>query len=193
MHKRNFLFALVLGLLTSSCSTPTTAVDQYVLTIDQYSVGDVEYEGAYNNFRFRATLMNTVVQQAYMEKKKEVYQWNEEKRVLMLQKMQSTNPSQTMVFMSFFTPLRQDDNMSTAKSIWSVYLQTSQGRFEGKAIKNRDNRTELYLMFPYHQRYSSGYEITFPVPLSQVENEETSLTVAGPLGTKTIKFPAKKF
>lgn len=193
MFKRNYLIAALTAWTLASCATPTTKVDQYVLTIDQYSSGDVEYEGAYNNFRYRATIMNTVIQQAYIDKKTEIYQWDPEKRQVMLQKMQTLNPTQTAIFMSFFTPIRQDDNLSTPKSIWSVYLQTSQGRYEGKAIKNRDNRTELYLMYPYHQRYSSGYDITFNVPLSQVENEETTLIVAGPLGTKSIKFPAKKF
>jgi hypothetical protein len=193
MFNRIYFIPAFFVLITASCATPTTKVDQYVLTIDEYSAGEVEYEGAYNNFRFRTTLMNTVVQQAYIDKKTEIYKWDPVKRQAMLQKMQEPNSSQTSIFMSFFTPIRQDDNLSTAKSIWSIYLQTSQGRYEGKAVKNRDNRTELYLMFPYHQRFSSGYDITFNVPLSQVENEETTLTVSGPLGTKTVKFPAKKY
>lgn len=194
MSKYNLVFCLFFAIL-ASCATSLnpTPSDAYTKMIDDYSAGEVTYEGAYNNFKYRATILNSHVQNAYIDKKAEMYLWDPTKKQTELSKMQEGNATKTVVFLSFFTPLRQDDNLSTKKSIWGVYLQTSQGRYEGTIVKNRENRTELYTMFPYHQRYSTGYEVTFLVPLQTAENEETTMTIAGPLGNKSIKFPAKKY
>lgn len=168
------------------------ANDPHVKAIEAYSDGDVEYEGAYNNFKYRATIQNESIQEAVIDKKASMYQWDGVKRQTELAKFQQDNPTKTKIFLSFFTPTRQDDNLSTNKSIWAVYLTTSQGRFEGTVTKVRDNRTEVYALYPYHQRYSSAYEVMFPVPLAQTQNEETTMTITGPLGNKSVKFPAKK-
>lgn len=186
-----FVFLIAVS-LCGCAQLKVEANDPHYKAIEAYSDGDVEYEGAYNNFKYRATIQNESIQEAVIDKKASVYQWDGVKRQTELAKLQQDNATKTKVFLSFFTPTRQDDNLSTNKSIWAVYLTTSQGRYEGTVMKVRDNRTEVYSIYPYHQRYSSAYEVIFTVPLAQTQNEETTMTITGPLGNKTVKFPAKK-
>lgn len=189
---RNYFLFIALLFLNACASTDAVPVnDEYIKAIDAYSDGDVQYLGAYNNFKYRATIINSAIQQTLIEKKGEVYLWDAPKKQVELAKMQNDNGAQTTVFLSFFTPNRLDDNLSTKKSIWYVYLETSKGRYEGKITKDRTSLTELNVLFPYHNRFSTAYQVRFPVPVSQIEGEQNTLTITGPLGVKSVKFPAR--
>lgn len=191
MLKNSILVAAVLFL--SACATESINVnDSYLRSIDEYSDGDVQYEGAYANFKYRATILNTPIQQVTVDKKAEIYMWDAVKKQQELTLVQAENGSKTRVFLSFFTPNRIDDNLSTKKSVWAVYLETSQGRYEGVVVKNRVSPTELAVLFPYQNRFTTAYEVNFPVAMNTIENEETTMTITGPLGVKKVKFPAKK-
>ncbi len=178
--------------LLCNCTTEVLPPTKYEKAIEDNSRGDIEYSGFHNNFKFKATLMNETVQNAYNDKRFEVYKWDEVTRQEEIKKLQEHNAKTTSVFMSFFTPVRNDDNLASSKSIWKIYLQTPNGRYEGKAIKSKMSPTELYVLYPYHNRWSTGYEVTFPVPLTDVQQNESTYTVTGPMGTKEVKFPAQK-
>ncbi len=189
------IFSLIpLVLLFTNCASPdmVNVPDEYIKSIDSYSDGDVQYIGAYNNFKYRATLINSPIQQTIVDKKAEIYLWDGVKKQQELNTLQTENSSKTRIFLSFFTPNRIDDNLATKKSVWAVYLETSQGRYEGTVIKNRISPTELNVLFPYHNRFATAYEVSFPVGVSSIENEETTMTITGPLGVKKVKFAAKK-
>lgn len=189
----NKVFALVALLSLSACAVDTvTPSDTYLKSIDEYSQGEVQYDGAYNTFNYRGTLMNSVIQERIIEKKAEVYLWDAVKKQQELSTLQSENGTKTKVFLSFFTPVRTDDNLSTKKSVWAIYLETSQGRYEGVVKKNRTSMTELSVLFPHHNRFTTAYDVEFPVAVNAIESEATTMTVTGPLGTKKITFPAKK-
>jgi hypothetical protein len=190
---KNCFAVLIFAVFTGCATTDSVNVnDSYLQAIDAYSDGDVQYYGAYANFKYRATIENSAIQQTTVDKKAEIYMWDAVKKQQELTLMQSDNNSKTKVFLSFFTPNRMDDNLATKKSVWAVYLETSQGRYEGAVIKNRISPTELSVLYPYHNRFATAYEVTFPVGVASIENEETTMTITGPLGTKKVKFPAKK-
>lgn len=181
------IFANLTACVTSS--PPSTTTD-YLNSVESFSAGDIQYEGAYANFNYRATIMSPGMQRVYVNKKAEVYLWSDEKKAAELSTLQANNDKSTRVFLSFYTPNKWDDNMSTAKSIWTVYLHVGSQRFEGKASKNRDSRTEINSMFPYHGRFASAYNVDFPVPVNQLSSQELQVTITGPLGVKTVKFPS---
>lgn len=184
---------LATSLIFSACATtsPPKVTDEYVKSIEEFSAGDVQYEGAYNNFNYRVTVMSPPMQRLYIGKKSEVYLWSDEKRATELNALQTNNEKSTRVFLSFFTPNRWDDNLSSPKSIWYVYLHVGGSRYEGKVTKNRDSRTELNSMFPYHGRFASAYYVDFPVGVSNLHGQELKVTITGPLGVKTVQFPAQ--
>lgn len=183
---------LIALLLTAGCATtsPPEITDDYLKSVEEYTAGEVQYEGAYNNFNYRATVMSPGMQRVYIGKKTDIYLWSDEKRASELANLQVNNDKLTRIFLSFFTPNKWDDNMSTAKSIWTVYLHVGGNRYEGKVTKNRDSRTELNSMFPYHGRFSSAYNVEFPIPVNSLTGQELKITITGPLGVKTVQFPA---
>lgn len=186
-----FLLSLLLATGCSSLETPQGTPDEYVKSIDTYSAGEVEYAGAYNNFKYRATLLNTAIQNSVNDRKAALYLWDDGKKQQELALMQADNGTTTKIFLSFFTPVRRDDNLATPKTIWALYLETPQGRYTGVAKRIRSSPTELMTIYPYHNRFSTAYSVEFPVPLSSVEGQAAKMTITGPLGTKVIEFPAK--
>ena len=187
------LFFMFCSFITLACATETPSTpDDYIKVIDTFSDGEVEYVGAYNQFKYRATLMNNTIQNAIIDRKSSLYLWDDVKKQQELSSLQADNNTTTKVFLSFFTPARRDDNLSTPKTIWALYLETPQGRYTGVAKRVRTSPTELMTIYPHHNRFTTAYNVEFPVPLSSVEGQPLKLTITGPLGTKSIQFAAVK-
>lgn len=187
-----YTILLLTAFLLTSCVTETPATpDDYVKVMDSQSAGDVEYVGAYNHFNFRATLMNSLIQSAIIDRKAAFYLWDDLKKQQELALIQADNGTTTKVFLSFFTPDRRDDNLSSPKTIWALYLETPQGRYSGIAKRVRTSGTELMTLYPYHNRFTTPYMLEFPVALASTEGQSIKLTITGPLGTKTVEFAAK--
>jgi hypothetical protein len=191
MKNTFLLLCLFFAAACATTETPSTP-DDYIAVIDSYSDGEVEYVGAYNNFKYRATILNNTVQNTLIDRKAALYLWDDLKKQQELANLQADNGTTTKVFLSFYTPDRRDDNLSSPKTIWALYLETPQGRYTGTVKRVRVSPTELMTLYPYHNRFATAYMVEFPVALSGAESQEAKMTVTGPLGNKTIQFPAKK-
>lgn len=186
---KNFIFILLSFILLSSCvSKPVTS--EYAKTIDKYSRGKIKYRGFDNTFQYRATIMNTTIQNAYIEEKGRIYKWDEAKKRHELAQLQRDNATTTSVWVSFYTPSPVDDNLHKSKTVWSIYLHTPTQRYEGKAQRDTTSNTETLVLFPYHSPYATAYIFEFPVPLSEVQANPSKMVITGPLGSKEITFPA---
>ena len=173
--------------LDGSAPEPT---EQYKLLIEKYSAGDSEYTGFYNNFEYKALLQNSVVRGAIFRKQASYYQWDAGKAALEREKMQKELNEDTRIFMSFFTPERQNDNLMNSKSIWRIYLDVGGHRYEGKIKRLRNLTAELQALYPFHTRWTSPYEVTFPIATPAIETQTSTYTVTGPLGTRVVTFQA---
>lgn len=198
------LIFITLLIMSVSCSSPQTATDTnsgagmtpaepgaiYIRQIEKYSDGEANYTGFYNTFEYKATLHNTAIRTAMLQKQNDYYQWDREKFLSEREKSEKEIASETTVFLSFYTPERRNDNLYEAKSIWRIYLDAGGRRYQGKVKRVRSLLAELQALYPYHTRWNSPYTVTFPVPTAAVETQNLTLTVTGPLGSKTVKFPA---
>lgn len=164
--------------------------ESYAETIKRFSDGQSEYNGFYNSFEYRATLLNTVIRSALLSKQAEHYLWDSEKLAKERERSLQEMSSQTDVFLSFYTPVRTNDNLTGSKSIWKVYLEVGGRRYQGTPKKVRTLLAELQALYPYHTRWNTPYTVTFPVPTTAIENQASVLTITGPLGTRTVTFPA---
>jgi len=160
--------------------------------IDRFSDGDAQYVGFYNNFLYRATILNSQVRGALLRKQAEFYQWDRDKLLGEREKSDRGAGIETTIFLSFFTPERRNDNLSDAKSIWRVYLEAGDRRYQGKVKKIRTPLAELIALYPYHTRWNTAYEISFPIPTLAIETQVLKLTITGPLGAKTVSFTAAR-
>lgn len=183
---KTLLLAITAIFFCGCVSSPVTP--EYAKTVEQHSNGTQIFNGLDNVFQFHATLMTENFQQEYMNQKGLIYEWTPERNAEQLSKLQKDNTTSTTVWMSFFTPAPQDDNLHKQKSVWTVHLKTGGQKVEGKVTKDSTNFTETGVLFPYHRRYNSSYFVKFPIAVSQVDLSDAELVIAGPLGSKAVPF-----
>lgn len=196
--KKLLFISLLVATLSSCTSVPNEPQlvnnrineSNYAALIDRNSDGQSEYNGFHNNFEFRGTLLNSAVMDGMVKRQADYYQWEEEKIASEREKASQEMSSTTRVHVSFFTPERKNDNLADVKSIWRIFLDAGGQRYAGTAKKDRRLISELQVLYPYHTRWTTPYFFEFPVPTTVIEGQDATLTVTGPLGTRTIKFKA---
>lgn len=164
--------------------------DSYKQVIDRNSDGQSEYNGFYNNFEFRGTLLNKDVNDAMLIRQGDYFQWEDAKMNTEREKVIQESSNTTRIHVSFFTPDHKNDNLTDAKSIWRVFLDAGGKRYMGTVKKDRRLLAELEVLYPYHTRWTTPYIFEFPVPTTVIEAQSSTLTVTGPLGTRTLSFKA---
>jgi hypothetical protein len=162
------------------------------LKIERYSAGDTEYQGFYNNFEYKATILNGPVRDALLKRQAEYFQWDKDKTLSERDKSNQEAATETVLFLSFFTPDRHNDNLADSKTIWRIYLDAGGHRYQGKAKKEKRLLAELEALYPYHTRWNTPYMLSFPVPTNAIETQSSTLTITGPLGSRVVTFPATR-
>jgi len=164
--------------------------DPYLIVIEQFSQGEAEYESFYNQFTYRATLVNSAIREALLLREAQYFKWDPSKLAAEREKAAEKMLTSTEVFMSFYTPERRNDNLTDVKSIWRVYLDADGKRYEGKPRKARKLFAELAALYPYHTRWNTPYLVEFNVPTASIERSNLKFIVTGPLGDKEVAFNA---
>lgn len=173
------LFCLILVFLILGCATenkqdpteppPKLSTSEYKAVVDKYSRKDEQYQGFQNTFFIVATLMTSEMWAEQLDQKRFYFQWDPvnfgKQRDKVMQKQSST----TEVFLSFYSPIKEHNDLNKASSIWKVYLEVDGQRYEGKVEKAKEKYVELADLYPYHPRWSTGYHISFSVPTSAAE------------------------
>lgn len=162
----------------------------YEQEIERFSRGKTEYAGLYNNFEYKATILNSEIRSVVIGRRTTQYQWDAAKAASEREKSMQEMASTTQFFIAFFTPDFRNDNLSEAKPIWNIYLDAGGRRYEAKVTKVKMNLSELQSIYPYYTRWTTPYMATFNVPTAAIESQPSSLTVTGPLGTKSIDVPS---
>jgi hypothetical protein len=160
----------------------------HVEVIEANSSGDSEFAGLYNTFELKATILNTPVREALVQRQAEYYQWDPAQVSSEREKATQENSAEAAVFISFSTPERRNDNLADKKSIWRIFLDVGGRRYVGQAKKDRRLIAEIQALFPFHTRWNTPYLLSFPVGMSAIENQTMKLTVTGPLGSRVLEF-----
>lgn len=197
MTKPLFLPVLLAILCCPACVTapptgpnivPPVADEEYEPVIKSHLQSDRIYDGFYNRYQVTAILLTSDLQNLILQRTGSYQQWDLGKLKSEKEKSFQEMGTTTKAFLSFYSPDLQYDDLSQPNSIWKVYLETPGGRFEGKVKKIRKKLVEVVNLYPFHNRWSTAYEVTFPVATSQVESASTKLTLASQLGTSILNF-----
>lgn len=194
-------YFLLLGLVSSllaftACSTyeisPTGRAikteSEYFRVIEEHSDSTEKYSGLYNLLNIEATILNTKVLDAQTDQLTRLYLWDDVKAQEERAKVNERTSKETEVFMAFFTPDRKNDDAAKPKTVWRVFLDVDGRRFEGKVTKIKLQLSQLVALYPYHNRFYSPYQVTFPVPVKSIENSVIQMTVTGAVGSANLKF-----
>ena len=187
---------LILALFLIGCAThEMTPTGVQVATqsesekvIDRYTDRVESYNGLYNSFQVGATLHNTPVTTALMDQKARLFQWDQGKFEAEKLTAQDKLSKETEIFLSFFTPEKKHDDLNKTPSLWKVFLDVNGHRYEGKVTKIKLQTVEVQSLFSYHTRFSTPYQVLFPVSGRLVENYSSKLTLTGPVGSATLTF-----
>lgn len=195
MLKMAILFSL---LLTTSCVTRLTTPPG----VPEISVGEHEslilkkskkleiYEGLYNKLTIEGTWLDSQVTDANLSHSARLSQWTESKYKEEKTKAIDRHALSTEFFVSFYTPERKHNDLAQNKTLWKIFLDVNGQRYEGKATKVKLLLTEIQALYPYHNRWSVPYIISFPVATSLVENKRAVLTITGAIGSPQLIFNA---
>ena len=179
---------LSLGLIGCTTYVHNEGRNSYLTVLDEHSRGDKQFSGFYEHFELRATLLSPKMLKRIHQRKKQIYGWSSEESFKQLEKEVKKFENQTAFWMSFYTPSHQDDNLSASRTIWKIYLLAGGKRYEGRAEKVHKNLNETKELFPYHNRWTTGYYLKFPVAYSEIAHETLTLALTGPLGRRDMVF-----
>lgn len=190
-------FALILiTLALASCSTRPTAPEglnlrsekEYQHVLNLYTDRQQRYTGLYNTMDVTASLINSAVSRAQVEQKARLLQWNRAQFDQEIEKARTSLRQETVLFVSFFTPDRKNDDLQKLTTQWRMYLEVDGRRWEPKVTRLRQPLAEIQGLYPYHNRFASAYQLSFPIATTTVEGTTSRFIVTGPLGISTIEF-----
>lgn len=193
---KKILLALLSTIVFSSCVTrlPTPqgikeiSTSEYETVVENKTKKTEVYDGFYNKLTVQATKLDAEMTESLMAYSAKLSQWNLEKYKEEKNKLIENHSTQTEFFMSFYTPERKHDDLSTKSTSWKVYLDVGGQRFEGKAIKVKSLFLDLEAIYPHHNRWSTPYMVSFPVATATTESQKMTITVTGPLATTQLNF-----
>jgi hypothetical protein len=147
-----------------------------------------QYDGFNQTFQAGATLMTTAMHTAALARRADFQKWDANKLQQERDRTFQNIASSTKVFIRFYTPNSDYDDLHLPKSMWKVYLEHEGKRYEAKIEKTKDKLAELTLLYPDFDRFNTGYEATFSVPTSAIEAGQSILTITSSLGQANFSF-----
>lgn len=194
---KKFLFpsVLLIGLGLFGCATtpenpelPLMTPTESNATIEKYSGSKKVYDGFQAVLEVGATLENSAVKSALLDKSARVYQWNTEQYAAEKNKLEAEKQRQSEVFVSFFVPDRKHDDLAKAGTKWKVFLDVNGRRLEGKVSKLKTILADVQMQFPYHTRWHTPYQIVFPLATTDLDGKPAVLMITGPVGSAKVEF-----
>jgi hypothetical protein len=190
------VIATILMINMSSCVTPyqnpnlPTLIpeSEYNSLTEKYTANKKVYDGFIQTMEVSATLLNTPVSRAQLDHKARIFQWSPEQYKSHQAELESSLSKETKVFFDFFVPERKHDDLHKPKTLWRVFLDAGGKRYEAKVERLKTILADVQSLYPTHNRFFTPYVMTFPVPVSSIENAESSLTITGPVGTTKVEF-----
>ncbi len=191
--------AILIFLMACSTTPETPAVDaavspvsdkEYVNLVEKYTRNKKLYDGFNLAFEFYATLMTSDLQDAQVWIQGSDLQWPREKVQVEREKVQANSAKETTIFLSFFSPDHEIDNLETTGSIWKIFLVAGGMKYEGKAVRTGGILADVMRRYPHHTRFNTGYLVTFKAPVNLVQQNDTQFILTGSVGTSEVAFPS---
>jgi len=162
--------------------------EEYMSVIEKNTKEDEKYAGFMAAYQFHATILNKNVREAQTLLRAKDYKWTREVYLAEKQKVDLDLSTRAKFFLSFFSPVNENDNLDSSKTLWKVYLYVNDQRYEGQVGKKPGLLAEIQRLYPYHSRFLTPYHVTFKVPMTEVQKNTARLVITGPIGSSELKF-----
>lgn len=178
--------SLMLG--CASMDRSSSADKEYYAAVNKYSDRSEYYSGFMNVFQMQATILNSKILNGQVEKKYYSFNWSEDQKAQEQAKVDSSLRTETVVFLSFYSPENKVNNLDSPSTIWRVFIDVNNKRYSGSISTYVGFANEAQLFYPYHSIFSKAYLVKFPVPMAHIQDYPITLTVTGTIGSDTLKF-----
>ncbi|MBC7741804.1 MAG: hypothetical protein H7061_06390 [Bdellovibrionaceae bacterium] len=174
--------------LATPTGVPEISVADYESAIAAKTKKVEIYDGFYNQITVQGTRLDSSLTESQLSHNARLFQWDLTKYNDEKNKAISKHASNSEFFISFYTPERKHNDLSKIKTMWKMFLDVDGQRYEGKAVKVRMTLSELQVAYPYHNRWSTPYIVTFPVATALTENKPVTVTFTGAISSSQLKF-----
>lgn len=196
MFKLNLVTTILVFFFFSSCATqlpvaegiPDISKADYTDLMQNKSVKEEIYSGLYNQVTAHATRLDASAQESYLAYSARLYQWSKSQYDQEKSKVATKQSQSSEFFLSFYTPERKHNDLSSSKSMWKIYLDVEGQRYEGSAVRLKQNVNELETMYPAHNRWSTPYLISFPIAAALLDGKPAKVTITGAISTVQLQF-----
>lgn len=148
-----------------------------------------KYKGIYNIFRIHMTLLKPEVRRTENDLLAVTYQWSQDEIEDQNQKTNNEMNTKTKVYISFYTPVAKDNDLSRGKqSIWKVYLEYNGTQYPAHIETDKHKYTYISQLYPHHTTFDKAYIATFDIPTSTVSNGDVKLVLTGVKGATSFNF-----
>lgn len=179
-----------------SCSTtgpqnsdvPSMSESEYEEIFNKKTNKIETYSGLTNALTFSATEIDSEMIHATLARSARIYEWNSSKLQEETAKSKQNIDSKSEFFLTVYTPERNHNNLNSTTSIWKIYLDVNNQRYEGKATKVKGQLVDIQSVYPSHNRFSTPYKIEFPISLVSIANAPKSITLTGPKASAKVDF-----
>ena len=163
------LSLLLISLFKSSWQTPLHSKtvnsykdDTYTPLVKKLTTESQNYDGLNNQYSYQATLINQELMQAQLKLNSLYKKWSPEKLKAETQKKKSMSSKETHVFLSFYSPKTELNSLDSTNSPWELYLSHNDKRYTGKVSKVTTNSQDIQALYPFVNKWSDSYLVTFP-------------------------------
>ena len=186
---------ICLGFAACSTTKPTGAEigpriskDEYIKKMKAKTKSDKKYDGFYQLYEAHVTMVDSDVQSLVLQRKSDVFQWDDETAQKEREKMFQENSTETKFFLVMYTPKRKLMDLHRGNSMWKVYLEVNGQRYPAKIKKATGQLENISAVYPSLNRFSFPYEVQFSVPTSVAEESTAKFILTSALGTSEFVF-----
>ena len=172
-------------------SSPVSDGDYHQI-VEKFTQSKKIYDGFNLNFEYHATLLTTELVEAQTWLQASDLQWNHVKLQAEREKNAADSAKESKIFLSFFTPVNENDNLEVTGSIWKVFLVSEGTKYEGKVVRTGGILADVQRRYPEHTRFNTPYVVTFAVPTTQIQASLSRLIITGTVGNSEVEFPPAK-
>lgn len=160
----------------------------YYSHLNKVCVKDEVYDGLRNAFHYVICPLDSETLNYQLELSRIYFLWDDAQYAEKKQEMERAKSKETQVFLSFYTPDAKLDDLSIKDSNWRAFIDTNGKRYLASIQKIKNRYEDLRVTYPQHSQWSTGYTLTFPVALNQIDFKGSDFTLTGRVGYSKKAF-----
>lgn len=191
---RSFWILQISFVLLLGCATPVShqlgaiSEDDYWRLAKSLTRTTSQYDGFNQTFRAGATLLTTELQTAALARRADFQQWDSNRMQQERDRTFQEASATSKVFIRYYTPVNDYDDLHLPKSIWKIYLEVDGKRYDAQISKSKEKLIELMNLYPDYDRFSTGYEAEFKIPTSALSGHTVKMIMSSSFGKAEFSF-----